>query len=86
MNTEIIANPEDIVTEEIVIADIPCIILIILQALGTFMGIINGDLAEMFTNVNGYKIGEIIGFFLIGIIGVILLLKAKNKENNSQTR
>ena len=39
----------------------------------------------MFTNVNGYKIGEIIGFFILGIIGVILLLKAKNKESNAQT-
>ena len=64
------------------------IVLIVLQLIGVFCGIMNGTLREMFTfsGMSFYQICEIIGFFLIGIIGVILWLKAPAKKGNAQKR
>lgn len=52
------------------------IVLLVLQALDIFGGIVNGSLAGILTG----GIPIMLGYFLPGIIGVILLVKS-NKRN-----
>lgn len=52
------------------------IVLLVLQALAIFGGIVNGSLAGILTG----GIPIMLGYFLPGIIGVILLVKS-NKRN-----
>ena len=54
------------------------IVLICLQVLGVIGGIANGSLESMLSAGAG-GIAQLIGFFLPGIIGVILLVRAKKK-------
>ena len=53
------------------------IVLLVIQVLALFGGIAGGNL----TNVFSGGIFEIIGYFLPGIIGVILYIKSNKKGN-----
>ena len=58
------------------------IVLVVIEIIGIIGGFINGSLINMITNVrNATDICELIGFLLPGIIGLILLLKAKKIDN-----
>ncbi len=57
------------------------IVLFVLQAIGVFGGIVGKS--DVFNINNIYDITTLIGFFIPAIIGVILLVKAKKKEKNS---
>ena len=52
------------------------IVLVVLQIIGTVSAIVMGNFAEMFSKPLPQMIGNLIGFFLIGIIGIILLIKS----------
>lgn len=52
------------------------IVLLVLQIIGTVSAIIMGDFTEMLSKPLPQMIGNLIGFFLIGIIGIILLIKS----------
>lgn len=53
------------------------IILIVLEVLALVGGIANGSIPDM---VNKGEFISLIGFFIPAIIGIILLIKAKNKK------
>ena len=56
------------------------IVLLCLQGVALLGSIANGSLLAMFTSgVTGFA--KLIGFCLPAIIGIILLMKAKKKEN-----
>jgi sugar phosphate permease len=56
------------------------IVLLCLQGAALLGGIVNGSLSTMFTSgTRGF--GQLIGFFLPAIIGIILLMKAKKNSN-----
>ena len=58
------------------------IVLIVIEIIAIFGGIVNGSIINMFTNMqNVTDICEILGFLIPGIIGLILLLKAKKTDN-----
>lgn len=52
------------------------IVLLVLQVLGLFGGVVNGSLARILTG----GIPIMLGYFLPGIIGVILLVKSNKKK------
>lgn len=59
-------------------------VLVILQALGVVSSLITGRFFEMFAaGASAHGAGTLLGFFLPGIIGVILLLKS-NKSSNKE--
>ena len=53
------------------------IILIVLQVLGLLGYALNGELGELFSIQSGDELFEFIGTFLIGIIGIILIIQGK---------
>lgn len=55
------------------------IILLVLQVVAMLGGLVNGNLARMFSFSSATGVFELLGFFLPAIIGVILLIKAKKK-------
>lgn len=58
------------------------IVLLVLQGVGLFGSLINGTLIRMLANLgSSYGIAEMLGFFAVGIVGISLLLAAKNREN-----
>jgi len=56
------------------------IILLCVQAMAFLGGIANGSVNDMFTQ-GGRGIGQLLGFCLPGIIGTILIIKAKKKKH-----
>ena len=57
------------------------IILIVLQVFALVGGIVGGSLS---IPANFYGVGELLGFCLPGIIGIVLLIKGK-KKGKTQT-
>ena len=63
------------------------IVLLILQAIGIAGSIINGQIADLFSNFSIYALAENIGFFLPCIIGIILLvISAKKSKKNKNDK
>lgn len=60
------------------------IVLIIIEAIAILMGIVTGTFGEMLNNIgSGTGIMELIGYLMLGIVGVVLLLVGINKEKKN---
>lgn len=55
------------------------IILLCVQVMAFLGGIANGSVNDMFT-LGGRGIGQLFGFYLPGIIGIVLIIKVKKKK------
>lgn len=60
------------------------IILFVLQVISIFGGIIDGTLFDILIISNASDISELIGYFLPSIIGVILFVKSKKKDEGNE--
>lgn len=61
------------------------IILIVMQAISIFGSVMSNEYINMYLNLPSTRgIGNFVGFHLIGLVGIILLLKGINKDKKKE--